>query len=289
MQKIVDVINEIRRIIVFVNVEININCNISMNIDFYFWSSWITIIQNFRSKTDLHRTNRDLFEKKVLDDEERKKELCKCLIEIRNKAKFEDLIQTNTHWFLQILQRFEKFQRYYIQNLNELKTKADLNADIEFKDCDVIQLHDNLNFFKCSFYSHFTSWDDVRENAFVFKEIVFCFECVSKVKERRRKRKRTNIYVKHLRFNIVFNHDIDDFLSEIKASVIDKDANLTFDVLLIVNTSLIINDSRYKFKNKLISTIRRNDEKIIYVNNNSFSRTFFKLVIDYIFEINCDY
>ena len=74
----------------------------------------------------------------MLDDEKRKKKLYKCLIEIRNKAIFEDLIQTNTHRFLQILQKFKKLQRCYIQNLNKLKTKIDLNVDIEFKDCEVI-------------------------------------------------------------------------------------------------------------------------------------------------------
>ena len=225
----------------------------------------------------------------MLDDEERRKELYKCLIEIRNKATFEDLIQTNTHRFLQVFRRFEKLQRCYIQNLNELKTKTDLNADIEFKDCDVIQLHDNLDFFKYYYCSHFTSWNDMREIALAFEEIVLCSECASRVKERRRRKERTNIHVEHLRLNIVHYHDIDDSLSETKARIIDKDADSTLDVFLIIDTSLIIDDPRYELKNKLILAIRRNDEKMIYVNNNPLSRTFFKLVIDYIFEINCDY
>ena len=101
--------------------------------------------------------NRELFEKEVLDDEERRKEFYKCLIEIRNKAKSEDLIQTNTHRFLQTLQKCEKLQRCYTQNLDELKARADLNADIEFKNCDAIQLHDNLDFFRCSYCRHLTS------------------------------------------------------------------------------------------------------------------------------------
>ena len=69
----------------------------------------------------------------MLDDEERRKELYKCLIEIRNKAIFEDLIQTNTHRFFQILQRFEKLQRCYTQNLNELKTRT---VRTEYEQCD---------------------------------------------------------------------------------------------------------------------------------------------------------
>jgi len=101
--------------------------------------------------------NRELFEIEVLNDEERRKELYKCLMKIRNKAKFEDLIQMNMHRFLQVLRRFEKLQRCYTQNLDELKARTDLNADIEFKDCDVIQLHDNLDFFRCSYCRHLTN------------------------------------------------------------------------------------------------------------------------------------
>ena len=209
-------------------------------------------------------------------------------MKIRNKAKFEDLIQMNMHRFLQVLRRFEKLQRCYTQNLDELKARTDLNADIEFKDCDVIQLHDNLDFFRCSYCRHLTNWNSVREMTLAFEEIVSCSECASRVEERRRREERTNIHVKHLRFNIVLFQDIDDSLSETKARIIDKDANSKSDVLLIVDTSLIIDDSRYELKNKLISTIHRNDEKIIYINNNSLSRTFFKLVIDHIFEMNCD-
>jgi len=129
----------------------------------------------------------------------------------------------------------------------------------------------------------------MREIVLAFREIVLCLECASRIEERRRREERTNIYVEHLRLNIVLYHDINDSLSETKARIIDKNANLTLDVFLVVNTLLIIDNSRHELKNKLISTICRNSKKIIYVNNNSFSRAFFKLVVDYIFEMNYDY
>lgn len=129
----------------------------------------------------------------------------------------------------------------------------------------------------------------MREIALAFKKIVSCSKCASKIEERRRREKRTNIHVRHLRFNIVLYHDINDSLSEIKARIIDEDAKSTSNVLLVVDTSLIIDDSRYELKNKLISTIRQKGEKMIYVNNKSSSKTFFKFVINYIFEMNCDY
>ena len=128
----------------------------------------------------------------------------------------------------------------------------------------------------------------MREIAFVFEKIVLCSECALKIEEQRRKKEKTNIHVEHLRFNIVFYHDIDNFLNKIKTKIINKDANSTSDVLLIIDTLLIIDDSRYEFKNKLIFAICQNDEKMIYVNNNFFSKTFFKLVINYIFKMNCD-
>lgn len=70
------------------------------------------------------------------------------------------------------------------------------------------------------------------------------------------KKKKTNIHVKYLRFNIVFYYDIDDFLSETKTKIINKDANLTLHVFLIIDTLLIIDNLKYKFKNKLIFIIR---------------------------------
>jgi len=129
----------------------------------------------------------------------------------------------------------------------------------------------------------------VREIALAFEEIVSCSKCASKIEERRKREERTNIHVRHLRPNIVLYHDIDNFLNEIKARIINEDAKSTSNVLLIVDTSLIINDSRYELKNKLISTIRQKSKKIIYVNNKSPSKAFFKLVINYIFEMDCDY
>jgi len=164
-----------------------------------------------------------------------------------------------------------------------------LNANIESKDCDVVQLHSNLDSFRYSYCSHFTSWDGVRETALASGEIVSCPKCASKVEERRRREERTNIHVGHLRPNIVLYHDIDDPLSEAKARIIDEDAKSTPDVLLVVGTSLAIDGSRFELKNKLIPAVRRKSGKIIYVNNKPPPRAFFKPVVDHIFEMDCDY
>ena len=164
-----------------------------------------------------------------------------------------------------------------------------MNADIESKDCDVVQLHGNLESFKCSYCSHFTSWDGVCETALASGEIVTCSECASKVEERWRRGGRTNIHVGHLRPNIVLYHNIDNPLSETKARIIDEDADSTPDVLLVIGTSLAIDGPRYERKNKLIPAVRRNGGKMIYVNNNPPPRAFSKPVIDHIFEMDCDY
>jgi len=225
----------------------------------------------------------------VLDDEERRKELYKCLIGIRNKAKSEDLVQTDTHRFLQTLQRCGKLQRCYTQNLDGLEARAGLNADIESKDCNVVQLHGNLDSFRCSYCRHLTSWDGVRETALASGELVSCPECASRVEERQRRGGRTNIHVGHLRPNIVLFQDIDDPSSEEKARIIDKDANSRPDVLLVVGTSLAIEGPRYELKSKLIPAVRRNGGKVIYVNNNPPPRAFSKPMVDHIFEMDCDH
>ena len=121
------------------------------------------------------------------------------------------------------------------------------------------------------------------------REILLYLECIWKVKEWQKKEQQMNIHVKHLQFNIVFFQDFNDSLSELKAKMINKDINSKPDVLLIMSTSLIINDLKYKLKNKLISTVYWNGGKVIYVNNNPPSKTFSKLIINYIFEMNCDF
>lgn len=246
------------------------------------------VAQNFQSETGLHKTNRGLFDKAVLEDEERWKELYKCLVDIRNMFKSEDLIQTDTHQFLQVLQRSEKLQRCYTQNLDGLEVRAELDADMESEDCEVVQLHDNLEFFQCSYCRHLTSWDSIYEMALISGEVIPCPNCVSMLEERRTRGKRTNVHVGHLWPNIVLFHDIDDPLSERKASIIDNDTNSRPDVLLVIGTSLTINGPRYELKSKLIPAIHCKSEKVIYVNNRSPPKVFCKPVVDHIFEMDCD-
>lgn len=164
-----------------------------------------------------------------------------------------------------------------------------MNADIESNDYDVVQLHGNLDSLRCSYCSHLTSWDSVREINLASGEIVSCPVCASKVEERRKRGGRTNIHVRHLRPNIVLYHDIDDPLSEAKARIIDEDADLTPDVLLVVGTSLAIDGPRYELKNKLIPAVRQKGGKVIYVNNKPPPRAFTKPVVDHILEMDCDF
>ena len=65
----------------------------------------------------------------------------------------------------------------------------------------------------------------MREIIFTFEKIVFYFECASKIEKRQKKEKTTNIHVEHLRFNIIFYHNIDDLLNETKIKMINKNAN----------------------------------------------------------------
>ncbi len=153
----------------------------------------------------------------------------------------------------------------------------------------MVQLYGNLDSFRCSYYSHFTSWDGVRKTALASGEIVSCPEYASKVEERRRRGGRTNIYVRHLRPNVILYHDINNPLSEVKARIINEDAELTPDILLVVGILLAIDGPRYELKNKLIPAVRWKGGKVIYVNNKPPPRAFFKPVVDHIFKMDCDY
>lgn len=194
----------------------------------------------------------------------------------------------NAHRFLRVLQRSEKLWRCYTQNLDELEARIDLNADIKSKNCDVIQLHDNLNFFRCSYCSHLTNWNVTHESSLCSEAKLSCLECESRIESQRKNEARTNIHIEHLRPNVVLLHDIDDSWSEIKANFIDKDSSLRLDVLLIIETSLTSEDSRYELKSKLISMIHRSGENVIYINNKLSFRAFAKPVVDHILKMNCD-
>ena len=207
---------------------------------------------------------------------------------MRNISKSENLVQTDTHRFLQVLQISGKLQRCYTQNLDGLEVRAGLNADMDSKDCEAVQLHGDLESFRCTYCSHLTRWNRVDETTLSSGEDVSCPECVSIQEGRRTKGKRTNIPVGHLRPNIVLFDDMYDPLGERKARIIDNDAKSRPDILLIIGTSLVVDGARYELKNKLIPAIRRNKGKVIYINNNPPPKAFSKPVVDHILEMDCD-
>ncbi len=95
----------------------------------------------------------------------------------------------------------------------------------------------------------------MRKTTLTSGEIVLYPECALKVEERRRRGERINIHVRYLRPNIILYHDINNPLSKVKARIINKDADLTPDNLLVVSILLAINGPRYELKNKLIPAV----------------------------------
>lgn len=59
-------------------------------------------------------------------------------------------------------------------------------------------------------------------------------------------------------------------------------------MLLIIKISLVINDVKQVVEFIFILIIRRNDKKVIYVSNVRFLKTFYKLKMNFIFEMNYD-
>ncbi len=98
LQKVVSNINKADSIIIFVGAKISTNCDIAVSIHLHLSPPMNNkVTQNFQSQTDLHKKNRGLFDREVLENKERRKKLYKCLIDIKNTSKSEDLVLTDTH------------------------------------------------------------------------------------------------------------------------------------------------------------------------------------------------
>lgn len=122
----------------------------------------------------------------------------------------------------------------------------------------------------------------------LFGKNILCLQCTSIVEERRVREVRTNIYVGFLQSNIVFLYEYDDLLNERKVELIDQDNNLKIDMLLIIGTSLAINNVKQVVGSIFILAVRRNNRKVVYISNVRSSKAFCKSKVDFIFEIDCD-
>ena len=114
-------------------------------------------MKDFRSETDFYKIKKELFDISALDCEERRKELYQYLMDIQNILGLKNLVLTDTHRFLHVLQETGKLQRCYTQNIDKLEITAELNADITSKNCKMIQLYNNLKDLRCSYYSYLTA------------------------------------------------------------------------------------------------------------------------------------
>ena len=159
---------------------------------------------------------------------------------------------------------------------------------MESDNCEVVQLHGNLDFFRCSYCANFTEWDAAYAAALASGKVVPCPSCASGVEERRNRGQRTNVHVGHLRPNIVLFDDVDDPLSQRAASLIDDDAESSPDALLILGTSLKVDGPSRELKNRLVPATHRNGGQVVYINNQPPPKAFRKPVTDHAFEMDCD-
>jgi NAD-dependent SIR2 family protein deacetylase len=224
----------------------------------------------------------------VLSDEDARKELFSCLKNIRSISRSTALVETDTHRFLRILKHSSKLQRCYTQNFDGLEARAGLNNNLGFDDCEVVQLHGNLDSLRCTSCRYRTDWDEVDQMTLLSGKNIPCLQCTSIVEERRARGARTNIHVGSLRPNIVFLHEYDDPSGERKAELIDQDSNLKVDMLLIIGTSLAIDGVKQVVGSTFIPAVRRSGGKVVYVSNVRPPKAFCKPKVDFIFEMDCD-
>lgn len=121
-----------------------------------------------------------------------------------------------------------------------------------------------------------------------FEKNILCLQCTSIVEKRRIKEAKTNIYVDFLRSNIIFLYDVDNLLSKQKIELINQDNNLKTHILLIIEILLIIDRVKKVIESIFILAIHCSNRKVVYVNNVRSSQVFYKLKVDFIFEIDCD-
>jgi len=198
------------------------------------------------------------------------------------------LIEIDIYRFLRILKHSFKLQKYYTQNFDELEVRAELNNNLDFDNCEVIQLYDNLDFLQYIFCRYRTDWNKINQMTLLSEKNILCLQCTFIVEKRRVREARTNIYVDFLQSNIVFLHEYDNLSGERKTELIDQDSNLKIDMLLIIEISLIIDSVKQVVGSIFIPAVRRSGGKVVYVSNVRFPKTFCKLKVDFIFEMDCD-
>lgn len=203
--------------------------------------------------------------------------------------------RTATHKFLQSLDRSNKLQRCYTQNIDGLEMYAGLQfvpsgstllTDEDPPKC--VQLHGNLATVRCRLErcKAVTEWTPESTMAFYAGQVPPCVQCeqYSRVRQRRGFRQGA---VGDVRPNIVlYGEEGPD--AQLIGQIQALDMSCKLDMLLIVGTSLKTDGARQMARDMARVVHKSKNGTVVYVGLHAPSRSEWSGVIDYCIQSDCD-
>ncbi|KAL7273541.1 NAD-dependent deacetylase hst3 [Rhizina undulata] len=211
---------------------------------------------------------------------------------------------TPTHKFIRTLSDTGRLLRCYTQNIDGLEEREGMTTKLSLgkgkkrkrgdiivpetdqeKGCQVVQLHGDLNFLRCTQCHELIPYDDGKVESLLDGTSPDCPSCVGKDKERRENGKR-GTRVGGLRPNIVLYGEEHPQADQI-GTLTSNDLRSNPDLLIILGTSLKVHGLK-RIVREFSKAIHSRGGKVIYVNNTAAAQSVWKNVIDYHVEMDCD-
>ncbi|KAI9788065.1 MAG: hypothetical protein M1816_007277 [Peltula sp. TS41687] len=275
-------------------------------------------ISGGQSKLPCNLKGQDLFDARIWNDSVTTSVFYRFMACLRKKV-IEDVSRTtSTHKFLRTLREGGRLVRCYTQNIDGLEERDGLCTDLNRGKgsrarfsrkilakprpegpivpgsgldggCEVVQLHGDLKFLRCSLCHWLSSWEDGEHEATMLGgEAPGCQSCLSKA-EKRLSQGRRGTAVGRLRPNVVLYGEEHPNTQDL-STIITHDLGLKPDVLLIMGTSMRVHGLKTVVRElaKAVHASGRGKGRVIFVNRTKPSDSVWSGVIDYWVEMDCD-
>lgn len=265
-------------------------------------------IPDFRSSTGLYdlvkkqfpelsiRSGQEMFDISLFRDEQKISVFAAFMEKLYSSVKLAQ--PTKTHRFIAHLKDRSKLLRCYTQNIDGLeeilglamsnnRTEPNESLNSHWKNCDVIQLHGDLNTLACTSCFHVFSWNRFWSRSLRRGELPTCPSCEEKNQRRSREGKRNIQCAGFLRPNIVLygeNHPSCESIAQ----------GLNFDILrgrpdffIIMGTSLKVDGVRRLVK-QISKQVHERGGIVLLVNKTTIGESSWHGIIDYQLMCDCD-
>lgn len=216
--------------------------------------------QDYRSPCGLYAKG-SLFTEEAFRDPVTRPKVQKQACYLRQLAKASS--PTKTHRAITGLRDGGRLLRCYTQNVDMLETRAGLVTDLDSSRVDCIQLHGSLELLCCSICSR-TSPTENHLSEILAGEDASCPHCTQRSEKRQMAGKRC-LPIGWLRPNIVLIGQQGQPSGEEIGELVYKDLSATPDFLLIMGTSMMIEDFK-KTAKRFARTVKANGGMVVYVN-----------------------